>query len=152
MKKILTTIAIIAIIAGTNAIAQDKDHKDKWEKYRSEKIAFLTSALELTPEEAQNFWPVYNQMEQERWEAQRLRREMGGKVMDAGKSLSDNEITKLTREYAGSLQKEADILVKYNEKFLKIIPPEKVLQLYKSENEFRMHMIRKYRDRHKNGQ
>ena len=36
----------------------------------SEKIAFLTTAIGLTPGEAQAFWPVYNQMWEERGKAQ----------------------------------------------------------------------------------
>jgi len=150
MKRIISSLIIILIIALTNAQAQNKKHEEKWEKFRSEKIAFLTSSLELTPQEAEKFWPVYNQMEKERWESQKLRREMGEKIRDAEESLSDREITELTREFANSMQKEADILVRYNEKFLKILPPAKVLKLYKAENEFRMHMIKKFRDRHNN--
>jgi hypothetical protein len=148
MRQIITLVIVLVIITGTKA--QSIKHQNKWEKFRSEKIAFLTSALELSPEEAQKFWPVYNKMEKERWEAQKLRREMGEKVRDAEESLSDKEITQLTRKFAGSMQKEADILVSYNEKFLKILPPEKVLKLYKAENEFRMYMIKKFRDKHKN--
>jgi len=150
MKRIISSLIIILIIALTNAQAQNKKHEEKWEKFRSEKIAFLTSSLELTPQEAEKFWPVYNQMEKERWEAQKLRREMGEKIRDAEQSLSEREITELTREFANSMQKEAHILVKYNEKFLKILPPAKVLKLYKAENEFRMYMIKKFRDRHNN--
>jgi len=138
------------MLTGTTSVkAQRNKHEERWEKYRSEKIAFLTSYLELTPKEAQKFWPVYNEMEQEKWEAQKLRRELGEKVRDAEESLNDKEITKLTREFAGGMQKEADILIRYNEKLLKIIPPKKVLKLYKAENEFRMYMIKKFRDRHR---
>jgi hypothetical protein len=36
---------------------------------------------------------------------------------------------------------------KYNEKFLRILPPQKVLLLYKAEGEFRMYMFRKFRER-----
>jgi hypothetical protein len=39
----------------------------------------------------------------------------------------------------------------YNEKFLDILPSKKVLQLYKAENEFRMHMIKKFRDQRRSG-
>ena len=105
----------------------------------------------LSPAEAQKFWPVYNQLEKERWEAQKFRREMEEKVQEAQESMSENKIKQLTREFAGSLQKEADLLVDYNAKFLEILPPGKVLRLYKAENEFRMHMIKKFRDRKKNG-
>lgn len=154
MKKISAYIIILTVaFAATSVNAQhsDKKHKDKWEKYRAEKVAFLTSNLDLTPEEAEKFWPVYNQLEKERWEAQKMRREMEEKVRDAEETMSDKKIIQLTRDFAASWQKEAGLMEEYNEKLLDILPPAKVLKLYKAENEFRMHMIKKFRDRRKNG-
>jgi hypothetical protein len=151
MKKIFLFTVLLAFGSVTFAQPKDKNHENRWEKFRAEKVAFLTSNLELSPAEAQKFWPVYNQLEKERWEAQKFRREMEERVVEAEESMSDQKIKQLTREFAGSLQKEADLLVDYNEKFLEILPPGKVLKLYKVENEFRMYMIKKFRDRRKNG-
>lgn len=153
MKKIIAFIILLMIASASivNAQGFDKKHQDKWEKYRSEKIAFLTSELDLTPEEAQKFWPVYNQLEKERWDAQKMRRQMEEKVREAEESMSNEKITRLTREFAGSWKIEADLMMEFNEKFLDILPPQKVLRLYKAESEFRIHMIRKFRDRRKNG-
>lgn len=153
MKRIIAiNIILIVVAATTNLMAQPDDdkHKNRWEQFRAEKIAFLTSELELTPAEAQKFWPVYNQLEKERWEAQKHRRELEEEVRDAEETMSDRKIVQLTRDYAGSMKKEADMLVEYNEKFLEILPPSKVLKLYKAENEFRFQMIKKFRDRKRN--
>jgi hypothetical protein len=151
MKKITATVLIYFIVFVAIAQPTKKEHEKRWEKYRAEKVAFLTSNLELTPDEAQKFWPVYNQLEKERWEAQKFRREMEEKMLEAEVTMSDNKIKQLTREFAGSLRKEADLLTNYNEKFLEILPSSKVLNLYKAENEFRIHMIKKFRDKRKNG-
>jgi hypothetical protein len=151
MKKIVLLTVMFAFIASGFAQPGNKEHKDTWEKYRAEKVAFLTNYLELTPPEAQKFWPVYNQLETERWESQKTRKELEEKVLEAEESMTDNQIKQLTREFAGSLKKEADMAADYNEKFLDILPPGKVLKLYKAENEFRMHMIKKFRDRRRNG-
>ncbi len=147
MKKIIASTLFFALIVAAFAQPRDSKHSDRWEKYRSEKIAFLTTNLELTPAEAQRFWPVYNQLEKERWESQKLRREMEEKVLEAEETMPDQKIKELTRDFAGSMKKEADMLASYNEKFLEILPPRKVLKLYKSENEFRMYMIKKWRDK-----
>ncbi|HPF51870.1 MAG TPA: hypothetical protein PK335_09870 [Draconibacterium sp.] len=124
----------------------DNNHQDRWERYRSEKIAFLTNKLDLSPTEAQKFWPVYNEMDKERSEVQQERRDLDRQVREATETLSDKEIIKLTRDYASNAEKEGSLATKYNEQFLKILPPQKVLKLYKAENEFRMYMFRKYRD------
>jgi len=154
MKKIFAFAVILVFATLTTTVSaqhDDKEHKDRWEKFRAEKIGFLTSELELTPDEAQEFWPVYNLLEKERWEAQKHRRELEEQVRDAEENMSDRKIVELTRDYAGSMQKEADMLVEYNEKFLDILPSSKVLKLYKAENEFRFQMIKKFRDSRKNG-
>jgi len=136
----------ILILSVRQGSAQNESREARMEKFRTEKIAFLTTKLELTTTEAEKFWPIYNQLEKERWEAQKSRRDMEDKLREAEESLSENEITKLTRDFAGSMQKEGTLMASYNEKFLKVLPPKKVLKLYKAENEFRMSMIRKYRE------
>ncbi|MBK6283179.1 MAG: sensor of ECF-type sigma factor [Draconibacterium sp.] len=148
MKREIGIILTFFIVLMSFAVyAQDKDsHEARMEKYRAEKVSFLTTKLDLTPAEAEKFWPIYNQMDRERWEAQKCRRDLENKVSEAEESLSDNEIIKLTREFSGSMQKEGTLMTSYNEKLLKVLPPKKVLKLYKAENEFRMSMIRKYRD------
>ncbi len=138
------------VLTQATAYAQKGEgHKERWEKYRAEKVAFLTTNLDLSPEEAQRFWPVYNQMEKEKSEMQMTRRALEQKVRNATETLSDEEIISLTREFTSNEEKEGALNTKYNEKFLKILPPQKVLQLYKAEGEFRMHMINKYRNKNK---
>lgn len=147
MKRGIGIILACFIVLISFAVnAQDKDsHEARMERYRAEKVSFLTTKLDLSSAEAQKFWPIYNQMDKERWEAQKCRRDLENKVSEAEESLSDNEIIKLTREFSGSMQQEAALMTSYNEKLLRVLPPKKVLKLYKAENEFRMSMIRKYR-------
>ncbi len=146
-KEIGIILTFFIVLMSFEVFAQDKDSREaRMEKYRAEKVSFLTTKLDLTPAEAEKFWPIYNQMDKERWEAQKCRRDLENKVSEAEESLSDSEIIKLTREFSGSMQKEGTLMTSYNEKLLKVLPPKKVLKLYKAENEFRMNMIRKYRD------
>lgn len=153
MRKNIIPVFILFIFVFTqlSLSAQNDQGQDRWEKYRTEKIAFLTDNLELSPEEAQKFWPVYNKLDKERWEAQKLRRDMEHELRATDENLSEANTKELTRKFAGSMKKEGDLLVSYNEKFLEILPAKKVLQLYKAENEFRMHMIQKYRGQRKDG-
>ena len=118
-----------------------------FEKFKSQKIAFLTEKMNLTPNEAQNFWPEYNQSEKERMEIQHQRRLLEQKTRDENVKMSDQEVIKITRELMATFKKEANISSEYNEKFLKILSPQKVLQLYRAENQFRAHMFDQFRKR-----
>ena len=45
--------------------AQDPGDETRAEKIQSLKIAFITQKLQLTTDEAEKFWPVYNQYDNE---------------------------------------------------------------------------------------
>lgn len=149
MKQLFLSLIVgVLIFSHTQASAQKANKNDeRWERYRNEKVAFFTTNLDLTPEEAQSFWPIYNQMEKEKRELQRKRHSLEDKVRNASENLSDDALTALTFEYVATSTTEANLKAKYNDEFLKILPPLKVIKLYKAENEFRMHMFRKYRER-----
>ena len=68
--KNFTLIAVLALLSFSNIQAQPQ--KGGWhDRMMSEKIAFITMELQLTPEEAQVFWPVYNQIAQEKKASQK---------------------------------------------------------------------------------
>ncbi|NLB26432.1 MAG: hypothetical protein GX820_07040, partial [Bacteroidales bacterium] len=73
MKQVIIT-SFILLITVIGLQGQKPNHSEKLEKYRSEKVAFLTSKLDLNSSEAEKFWPIYNQLEQERWEIQKSRK------------------------------------------------------------------------------
>ena len=55
----------IAIFIITISLQVDAQPQRKGERIEALKIAYITQALKLTVEEAQNFWPVYNTYTQE---------------------------------------------------------------------------------------
>ena len=48
MKKIFLFAVLLTFVFITIAQPDDKDHESRWEKYRAEKVAFLTTNLELS--------------------------------------------------------------------------------------------------------
>ena len=146
MKKLLF-ISILSIFAFTVAIAQDKSGptNEMFEKIKAEKISFFTEKLSLTSSEAQAFWPVYNEFEKKRFDIQRQIHEFEHMPDEKFTSLSDSEIDKMTNNYISSFEKEAMLLKEYNKQFIKVLPKKKVLMMYRTENQFRGHLIREYK-------
>lgn len=151
MKKNILHIAEIVLAAmlvfSTAAMAQDRKggKDDAWkERIASMKIAFLTSEMDLTPEEAQNFWPIYNKAQAEMDEAM-------GKVMKAFGDMdrairdgkSDKEISGLLHVYTSALAASKGIEEKYAKAYEKVISSTKVAKLFVGEEKFRMQQIRK---------
>jgi Skp family chaperone for outer membrane proteins len=151
MKQLFAILTLgLLIFTQTQATAQKNDNDDdRWERYRNEKVAFFTTNLDLTTEEAQKFWPVYNELEKELFDFQQKRHELEDKVRNVDENLSNKELIKLTHEHVALGKTEAEVRERYNEKFLEILPPLKVIKLYKAEYEFRIYMFRKYRDRNR---
>lgn len=138
---------MLSVFTLTVVMAQERrgPSPEMLEKIKAEKVSFFTSKLDLTSAEAQAFWPVYNEFEKKRFDIQRQIHEFERKPDEEITNLSDSEIEKMTSNYIDSFEKEALLLKEYNKKFLKILPKKKVLMMYRTENEFRSHLIREYR-------
>lgn len=114
----------------------------------SEKIAFLTTEIGLTPEEGQTFWPVYNQISQEKDAAMRETFRMYKKLeeaIEAGRP--EKELKVLLDEYLKAQDKSRNIEKGANEKLSKVLSVEKIAKLYIAEEHFRRHQIHKLHNR-----
>lgn len=149
MKKITTIfVALAAMICFClSADARTSWGEDWKEKLMAEKIAFLTLEVGLTPEEAQAFWPVYNQVEKEKDEAMfnviRTYKEMS-KAIDEKKN--EKEISALLDKYLEAQKKINEIENGIAAKYKAVLPVDKVAKLYVAEEKFRRQQIRKLHD------
>jgi hypothetical protein len=116
-----------------------------YDKFKAEKVAYLTDAINLTPKEAEVFWPVYNEFEKKKWELSTERRELDESLKSGIKEMSNKEYIELSRRIVKLHADDSKLTEEYNEKFIKILPPKKVLMLYLAELNFRDHLLRKYR-------
>ena len=130
---------IMCLTMNTVLIAQDR--REHYERIETIKVAFITKKVDLTPEEAQKFWPVYNNYQKELMELMKKRREDRQKTDIAP---NDKINADLTYE-----SKMLDLKKKYKKIYLKAIPAEKVLLLYQAEREFREHLIKQLNHRRK---
>ena len=110
----------------------------------SEKIAFLTVETGITPEEAQTFWPVYNEINKKKDEAMHNVFKTYKNLEDALKAgKSEKEIERLMEDYIEALETQKEIDSEAVEKYRKVLPVEKVAKLYIGEEKFRRQHIRK---------
>lgn len=108
------------------------------EKVKAARVAFLTNELNLSSEEAQAFWPVYNQAQAEKDEAYAKVREAYRSMMDAVKEgKSDKEVANLLKAYLKASKVPSEIDEEYAPEYLKVLPASKVAKLYVSEEKFR---------------
>ena len=142
MKKII----IILFFASSGLIAQP----DRFEKIRTLKTAYITQELSLTPSEAEKFWPVYNEYDSKRTKLRLSEgREVASKLRDVTEDLTDEEANILIDRW---LQIESESLLLQQElisNLRKVLPPNKIIQLRKAENDFKRRLLKRYKGKDK---
>jgi hypothetical protein len=139
MNKYILLFSLIFSLLLNRSYAQDDNNSA--EKIESQKIAFITKKLDLTPTESQNFWPIYNQY---RKELDALRKSKKENLQDSKKrieTMTDAELQKLIDENFLNEQKELDLKKKYYLEFKKVISIRKIVKLYRAEKEFTLQLV-----------
>lgn len=142
MKKILT---FALIIVGFTVIAQNKNQQDAKSKLEAARIALITDRLGLTPEQAQQFWPIYNEYaEQRRAIQQEFRESRKGLDME---NLSEEQGQAMVRARMQGKQKQLDLETRYSERLMNVINTRQLMSLKKAEDDFRGMIIRRLEQR-----
>lgn len=148
MKKFVSMVLLALILAGT-AFAQN--HKGNWrEKARADKVAFLSTELELSEAEAQAFWPVYNEVEAARREAFKLSSE-ACKALKKALESGEGDINALLDDYIRKRDEARNTDKVAIERYKKVLSAEKVAKYVLAEENFRHRQIGKVRNDNKQG-
>jgi hypothetical protein len=137
--KALSKIIVLCLLAGA-AVAQDDDVPQNQDtkvrdKIEAARVAYITNQLELTPEEAEKFWPIYREFAQRRREIRREIRDVG---RNADTEKSDQEIVD---QQFKARQKELDLEKDYSGRLLKVISAQKLRSLPQAERKFRQMIL-----------
>ncbi len=125
---------------------------ERREKMEAQKIAFITKQLELTPDEAKVFWPVYNEYDAKRLELRKSFKNKEDFDKDDIEKLSEKDAALMLDNQIIEAQKLLDLRKEYHAKFKAVLPAVKVLKLYNSEREFQKMLIEKIRQHKPDGQ
>lgn len=152
-----TVCIIICFFALLPAGAQDPEHrghrgprnKEMDEKIQIERIAFFSEKIGLTTDEAQLFWPIYNEMDQKRTALFDEKAAIIRRYADHQDNMKGKEVDDLLKQYVNVQKQESELPVIYNDKFRKVLSAEKVMKLYVTEMQFRSYLLQKMRNRKK---
>jgi acetyl-CoA carboxylase beta subunit len=148
MKKLLILILAVGFIAPAT-FAQEELEPSKREKLQALKVGYLTEQLNLTPEEAQSFWPLYNELEGKMKSIRKAQRENRMNAKKNFETMSDAELAASIDQELAFEQQELDLKKEYNVRFKKILPIRKVAKLHASEQGFKRELLKGARDRRK---
>ena len=145
MKRILI-ITIFILTSASYGFAQNNP------RIKALKTAFITNSLDLSSKEAQQFWPVYNKYERTIHLEKTLKmRQLTKKAINLGgmEQLSDNEANAILKDIIEIDFKVANAKKELYDNLMGIIPPKKIMKLFKAEQDFNKELLKQFRDRKK---
>ncbi|MEM1119373.1 MAG: hypothetical protein AAGJ18_02935 [Bacteroidota bacterium] len=141
MQKIIISIILCLSLATTHTFAQG-GKKQLRERIAARKVSFITNRLELTPEEAQQFWPVYNEYETKK-ESIKVAYDHRGSF----NLLTDEEVENYLGQQLEKEEKMLSLKKEYVYKLKEVLPIRKVAMLPRMENRFKEWMLTQIRER-----
>jgi len=120
------------------------------EKIKAMKVAFITQKLNLTVDEAQKFWPVYNEFDLKRTNILNSKQSILRDLRSNFSSYTDKEVEKKLDKRMEYEKQEAELKMSYYQKFKQVLPIKKVASLYSAEIQFKRELIRRLQERRRN--
>jgi hypothetical protein len=133
----------------TASIFAQPRFKEKREKIKALKVAYITDELKLNSDEATKFWPLYNAFDDKQLE---LKQEKMRSYMDR---FNGGEVEKMTDKEAlnflNQIENTEEELFQLRKKFIAnlkgILSPIKIIKLKKAEEGFNRKLLQQYREK-----
>jgi len=135
MLKKFALFMLCSLFITTGMYAQKKEKSD----IRSIKIAMLTDRMNMSPEQSQKFWPLYNRYENELrviWRQKKVIRENSKNSKNPRHDLDRME------QLDG---RQLSIKAKYKNEFLKVISARQLAAMNAAEAEFKLLLIERWK-------
>jgi hypothetical protein len=134
MKTKQIFLFFILISVSFIAFSQD-EQRPKWrEDINAQRVAFITSKMNLTAEEAQKFWPLFNEYYDKKEAIQNEKIALLKKFRD--KKIAPNEMDATLDKLIQFNKTESALLEEYSKKLKQVISTQKVIKLYIAQEEF----------------
>lgn len=138
----------LSLVLALTVFAQPKgkggpDRDKFYEQLRPYQHDFLSKELDLSKEQAREFFPIYDQMDDELQKIGNETRELEKQVLKNDEA-TDTEIEAASQAVFAQKEKEGKIELEYYEKFKQILEPRQLLKLKSAERRFTQRLLRQH--------
>ena len=152
MKKKLILLLLLGLTNVNCFLFAQRDEKRKaeFEEFKEKRVAFITQAMDLNADEAKAFWPLYNELQEKKFELnQHLRKILSEfkKSKKEGKTHTENEYKEIVNLCTQSKINEGKLDEEYITKFTKVISFEKIYRYQQAELQFARQMLNQRSER-----
>lgn len=137
-------LSVLFILMTGSVWAQGKLTDEKRKEFEAQKVAFYTKELDLSPDEAATFWPLYNEM-RKKIESVECEMRKKGMALRNAKEVTDEVYRNTVNQVLASEQKVLDLKKGYYQKMLQALPASKIWKLGQAERKFHRQLFDKLR-------
>ena len=145
VKAIRLSFITVLLFMTCNLFAQENRAGQRSAELEAARAAVITEKLGLTPEQAEKFWPVYNEFSSQRTE---LRKE----YVQAKRAIDPNNPNPEQQQKLVTLgltirQKELDLEKDYSVRLMGLITAQQMMKLHSAEKDFQMMVLQQIQQR-----
>lgn len=150
MKRLLYFAATLLLLVPQSVTGQGQGQQQQQgqetERIAAFKIALFTRRLNLSPAEAEKFWPLYNEFDNRRIKLQQERSETIRSINLNEARMSDADLIKAGDRLVSLQVEEAALTQTLHNRLKEVLPPAKVIRVYQAENQFRSQLLNELRE------
>ena len=150
LNYVTQTICVVAMILLTFMVGAQEERpnaQSRKDKIEQLKIAFITKELNLSSEEAEKFWPVYNEMNDDLKAKKKIRKQKSNAIRKNYETMSESELEKQTLEVMDLEISEVQAKKKHMSKIADIVGYKKAVKLLTVEQRFKKELLNKVNSR-----
>lgn len=147
LRTIILTLSLIlaSVQFSINTRAQESDDNINVSKIQAQRVAFFTERMNLTPAEAEKFWPVYNEYDAKRAKLNAEESRLINLFKENRASMTDKEIDNDIKKIFDTRKALTTLNEEYYARLRQILPARKVMKLIITETQFRVWLLNKLR-------
>jgi hypothetical protein len=135
MKLVAGVSMLLVMLLGSNAVAQSTDDIEVIKGIvQAERKMVVAKNMNLTEAEAEGFWGVYNDYQNDLRKVYDRRSQALQELAEHFEHLTDEKAQALLKQYLDFQEQRVKMRKSYLKKFGKVIPPKKVVRYYQIEN------------------
>ena len=142
MKRIITNIVAILLLTMPSMAQENKRPRFNPQEFRAKLETYITQKAELTQDEADKVFPIFEEMKKKQHDAMKAEQELRRK--GNGEFDSDKDYQAALEKITEQKVKSAKIEAEYYKKMCKSISARKVFLIKRADDEFHREMLQRF--------
>ena len=141
MKNYIINIALLLLVIHVPSASGQARQGNAMAKIQARKKAFFNEKLQLTPKEAAQFWPVYNDYSNRKNLINQQRNSLMAFYVQNEKNLDGREMTETLDKLVDFQKQETALMEDYTDRFREFLPDSKVIKIFVTELQFKRFLL-----------